>query len=33
MAATVLVYYDELWTGNTEDLAHVENVRIRNPLN
>jgi hypothetical protein len=32
IAATALEYGYELWTANTEDFRHIEDLRIRNPL-
>jgi predicted nucleic acid-binding protein len=32
IAATALEHDYELWTANTEDFAHVEGLRIYNPL-
>lgn len=32
MAATALEHGYELWTANIDDFAHIENLRIHNPL-
>jgi len=32
IAATALEHDYELWTANVDDFAHIENLRIRNPV-
>jgi predicted nucleic acid-binding protein len=32
VAASALEYDCELWTANTKDFAHIEELRIHNPL-
>jgi predicted nucleic acid-binding protein len=33
IAATALEHGHELWTANVEDFAHIDGLRIHNPLN
>ena len=32
IAATAIEYNLELWTANTDDFKHIENLRVINPL-